>query len=298
MKFRIMIAALLPSVFFAVFLGSCASQKNDGTLAVVATSTMIVDLVREIGGDKVEVLGLMQTGVDPHLYQPKESDITTLQEADLVIFNGVGLEAKLGEIFARIDNTVSLENALEPGDVLNDGEGGRDPHIWFSVALWKKAAGEVARGLHEKDPANASFYEANLQRYLKELDDLQTYISSRVAEIDPSQRILITAHDAFAYFAHSNGFKVKAIQGISTEAEASTSDIRELAEFIAENKINAIFTESSVSPKTIESLQKATEARGFPVGLGKELYSDSLKQDTSYLVTYRLNIDAIVDALK
>lgn len=273
-------------------------KPQDGKLNVVTTTTMITDLVSIIGGDHVSVTGLMQAGVDPHLYQAKESDASTLQKADVVVYNGVHLEAKLADILERLDNTISLENGLNPSDILDDDELGKDPHIWFSVPLWKKAALEVATKLGTFDEAHANDYMANYEAYALELDELQNYITGRVAEVPEEQRVLVTAHDAFNYFATSNGFEVEAIQGISTESEASTSTISDLASFIADHKIKAVFTESSISPKTIESLQKAVEAKGFQVAIGDELYSDSLKENTSYIDTYKLNVDAIVDALK
>lgn len=277
--------------------GCQKSNQEDGKLNIVVTTTMITDLVETIGGDHVNVKGLMTTGVDPHLYQAKASDATTLIAADLVIYNGVHLEAKLTDVLAKLENAISLESGLDEGDILADDEGGIDPHIWFSVPLWKKAAIRVSKGLSELDPTNAKDYDANLQKYLVELDELQSYITNKLSVIEGDKRVLVTAHDAFNYFAHSNHFEVRSIQGISTESEASTSTISELADFITKHQIKSVFTESSISPKTIESLQKAVESRGFKVTIGEELYSDSLKDNASYIETFKLNVDAIVRAL-
>jgi manganese/zinc/iron transport system substrate-binding protein len=164
------------------------------------------------------------------------------------------------------------------------------------------AANKLTKGLSEADPEHTSFYEANLSEYLKELNELDSYVRKRVQEVPEGQRVLVTAHDAFRYFGTAYGFEVKGLQGISTETEAGTSDVRKLADFITERKIKAIFVESSVPPKTIEALQAAVKATGFKVSIGGELYSDSLGGENSgaetYILTFKANIDTIVDALK
>ncbi len=152
------------------------------------------------------------------------------------------------------------------------------------------------------DSANSAFYEENLKRYLKELDDMDQYIRDRVQEVEEDKRILITAHDAFSYFGDQYGFEVRGLQGISTDAEAGTADVRELAEYIVEKQIKAIFVESSVPRKNIEALQEAVKARGFDVAIGGELYSDSTgdigSDGETFLGTVKSNIDTIVGALK
>lgn len=288
-----------------LLLVGCSSNTTHGAftstdkIKVVATTTMVKDLVEVIGGDKVEVVGLMQAGVDPHLYKAKESDTSTILEADLIAFNGVHLEAKLDDILSSRENIIKLENGLSENKILHDPDtDAEDPHIWFDVSVWKEAAIEVEKGLSTYDPENTGYFKANLDSYLVELDELQLYITERIEEIDPSKRILITAHDAFNYFAASNGFEVLSIQGISTQSEAATSEISSLATFITEQQIPAVFVESSISPKTIESLQDAVKSKGYVVEIGGELYSDSLKENASYIETYKINIDTIVDALK
>ena len=177
-----------------------------------------------------------------------------------------------------------------------------DPHIWFDVSLWEAAAKTVADGLSQADPDGKSGYEANLDAYLKELEETDTYIRNRAAELPEKQRVLVTAHDAFQYFGKAYGFEVRGLQGISTDAEAGTADVSDLANFIVERQIKAIFVESSVPPKTIEALQAAVKSKGFDVAIGGELYSDSLGDEDSgagtYLLTVKANIDTIVDALK
>lgn len=276
---------------------STSTPIDNDTLSVVATTTMVADLVSNIGGDKVNVTSLMEAGVDPHLYKAKESDTQLLLDADMIFYNGLHLEAKIIDIFETMDYTFGLDNGINEKDLLYTQQEAVDPHIWFDVSIWKQGAIEVCKQLSIYDPSNASYFENNLNNYLLELDALQDYIDEQISLIPEDKRILITAHDAFNYFAHSNGFEVLSIQGLSTQSEAATSDISELASFISTKEIPAVFVESSISSKSIEALQAAVKAKGYDVQIGGELYSDSLKENTSYIETYKLNVDTIVKAL-
>ena len=288
---------------------SAPVSDSAGKMKVVATTTMLTDLAQQIGGDKVEVSGLMKAGVDPHLYQAGAGDVDAMNKADIVVYNGVHLEGKMGAIFdnlhAQKKPTIRVSDGIPSETLLDfeeDGEKTKDPHIWFSVKNWKAAAKEVAKGFSEKDPKNKSYYEDHLNAYLAELDNLDKYIRKEVESVPKDSRILVTAHDAFAYFARDYGFEVKGIQGISTASEAGTSDISTLAAFIADHKIKAVFVESSVPHKTIESLQAAVKARGFDVSIGGELYSDSLggesTKEGTYIGMYEHNIKTITEALR
>lgn len=305
--------AVLLYCLFTSLLSSCSAQPAASTvesdkLQVVATTTMLADLAESIGGEHLEVTGLMGPGIDPHLYQASAGDVTSMQNADIVIYNGLHLEGKMGDVFASLEQqnrtVICIEDGLDTSALLEDEDdaGIPDPHIWFNVALWKDAARHLSGRLCEADPAGAADYQLNLEGYLIELDELDSYIRGRVEELPEHQRVLVTAHDAFRYFGEAYGFEVKGLQGISTDAEAGTADVSTLAAFIADNEIKAIFIESSVPPKTIEALQAAVQARGFDVAIGGELYSDSLGDtgsgDDTYILTFRANIDTIVDALK
>lgn len=281
-------------------------NSSKDTLNVVATTTMLSDLSKIIGGDRVTVNGLMGSGIDPHLYQASAGDVNLMQKAQIVVYNGLHLEGKMGEIFENLNdqNVICIEDGLDPSMLLMSEADSNiyDPHIWFDVTLWKQAALTVADGFKEADPEYAKQYDENLANYLKELEELDAYILSRTSELNEDQRVLVTAHDAFQYFGKAYGFEVKGLQGISTDAEAGTADVSALADFIAVRQIKAIFVESSVPPKTIEALQSAVKAKGFDVAIGGELYSDSLGGENSdaqtYILTVRSNIDTIVDALK
>lgn len=285
-----------------------ADENNDGKLKVVTTTTMLYDAATAIGGEYLDVTALMGPGVDPHMYQASAGDVTTMQEADIVIYNGLHLEGKMGDIFASLTEqnrqVICAADGIDTSMLLSDENNPDiyDPHVWFDVNIWKDASRHIASQLCVMDPDHADSYQANLEIYLAELDELDAYIRQRTEELPEDQRVLVTAHDAFRYFGKAYGFEVKGLQGISTDAEAGTADVSNLATFIADRKIKAIFVESSVPPKNIEALQAAVTAKGFDVAIGGELYSDSLGDAASgndtYPATCRANIDTIVDALK
>lgn len=298
----------------SLLLAGCSSpagntvSTEDHKLNVVATTTMLADLSTVIGGERVTVDGLMGPGIDPHLYQASAGDVSLMQNADVVVYNGLHLEGQMGEIFENLSSqgptVICIEKGLDKSKLLawESDSSIHDPHIWFDVSLWKEAAKTVAEGLSSADPEGKADYEANLESCLKELDETDSYIRSRTAELPQAQRVLVTAHDAFQYFGKAYGFEVRGLQGISTDAEAGTADVKDLADFIVQRQIKAVFVESSVPPKTIEALQAAVKAKGFDVAIGGELYSDSLGDAPSgadtYILTIKANIDTIVDALK
>lgn len=307
-KYKHMIIFCLVTVLILTGCQKSEQSNTADTLNIVATTTMLADLAKTIGGEHVTVNGLMGPGIDPHLYQASAGDVTLMQNADVVVYNGLHLEGKMGEIFESLadlgSTVICIEDGLKEEDLLSweSDTSVHDPHIWFDVTLWKEAAKTVAAKLSEADTTHAADYNNNLDVYLKELKDLDTYIKDRVNEIPVDQRVLVTAHDAFNYFGKAYNFEVKGLQGISTDAEAGTADVSSLADFITERRIKAIFVESSVPPKTIEALQAAVKAKGFDVSIGGELYSDSLGGKDSgadtYLLTVKANIDTIVEALK
>ncbi len=292
----------------AVGCGKANIDEDNGKYNVVATTTIVGDLVKQIAGDYVNIQSLMGPGIDPHLYKASAGDVTKMQKADMVAYNGLHLEGKMGDIFEDLRGSdkliVSATDGIDEDELLDfiTNPGSFDPHVWFDVDIWQGAARNIARGLSELDKENKEAYEKNLERYLDELDDLEDYIEDRISEIPKDKRILITAHDAFQYFGKAYDFDVRGLQGISTDSEAGTSDVRELADFIVEKQIKAIFVESSVPRKNIEALKEAVKAKGFEVEIGGELYSDSIGDAGSpaetYIGTFKANIDIIVDALK
>jgi manganese/zinc/iron transport system substrate-binding protein len=290
--------------------GAGASRTDLGSrkVHVVTTVGMITDIVQQVGGDRVEVDGLMGPGVDPHLFKASEGDTARMARADVIFYNGLHLEGKMGDVFERMGQrvrTVAVTSRLHPEQDLRPAppgfEGTHDPHVWFDVTLWMKAAECVRDTLAEMDPSHADVYRSNAQRYLGELADLHAYVKAQAARVPAGRRVLITAHDAFYYFGHAYGFEVQGLQGVSTAAEAATADVQNLARFIAERRIPAIFIESSVPPKNIEAVRAAVQAKGFDVRVGGELFSDAMGSPStpegSYVGMVRHNIDTIVKAL-
>jgi manganese/zinc/iron transport system substrate-binding protein len=302
----ILVAALI--VAFTVACADNSNVEENGKYNVVTTTTIVGDLVKQIADDKVNVISLMGSGVDPHLYKASAGDVTKMQGADLVVYSGLHLEGKMGDVFENLRGgdklIVSAAGSIDKDKLLDfiTVPGSYDPHVWFDVDMWKEAAGNVLQGLIELDSDNEETFKENYELYIDELDELEEYIVERISEVPEGKRVLITAHDAFQYFGRAYGFQVKGLQGISTDAEAGTSDVRKLADLIVEKEIKAIFVESSVPRKNIEALQEAVKAQGFDVEIGGELYSDSTGDGgtpaETYIGTFKENIDTIVDALK
>lgn len=303
---------------FIVFAAGCgdapsgaegAQRRNPGitgVLPIVTTIGMIADVTKNVGGERVNVTPLMGAGVDPHLYRASEGDVRRLGDAEIVFYNGLHLEAAMGEVLERMQGrkrTVAVSDGIERGRLLAPPEfkGAYDPHIWFDVELWINAAQRIRDTLIEYDPDNAANYRANAERYLMELAELQRYVQAQAARVPQSQRVLVTAHDAFNYFGRAYGFDVRGLQGISTASEAGTADVQALAAFIAERRIPAIFVESSIPERTIAAVQAAVKARGFETRIGGTLYSDAMGDagtvQGTYLGMVRHNIDTIVGAL-
>jgi manganese/zinc/iron transport system substrate-binding protein len=281
-------------------------QTETGKLRVVATTGLIGDAVRQVAGDQVELDVLMGPGVDPHLFSASEGDVARLQQADLIFYNGLLLEAQLASVLQRLGErkpAVAVAEQLDPDLLLDAGvEGEFDPHLWFDLTLWQQVVEVIADQLAAADPANAASYQSNASAYQAELATLHAYVLDRTASIPARQRILVTAHDAFRYFGRAYGFEVHGLQGTSTVAEAGTADLRALADLIVQKEVPAIFVENSVPVRTVEAVQAAVRDRGHQVVLGGELYSDALGAPDSDGATYvgliRHNIDTIAAALR
>ena len=278
----------------------------DAKFRVVTTIGMITDIVKNVGGNRVEVIGLMGPGVDPHLYKPSAGDVQKLNAASLIFYNGLHLESKMGDVLAKMSGdtkTVAVTDAVDRSLLLTppEYEGQYDPHLWFNVTLWMKAVAKVRDVLSEFDPDSAVTYRSNAERYLAKLTELHQYVESQVKRVPPQQRVLVTAHDAFNYFGKGYGFEVRGLQGISTATEAGIADVQELATFIAERRIPAIFVDSSVSSKSLEAVKAAVKSKGFDVEIGGELFSDAMGNagtpEGTYIGMVRHNIDTIVKGL-
>lgn len=297
-------------VLFALVI--CFSCKNDsksnGKLNVVTTTSMITDLVKNIGGDYINLQGLMGSGVDPHLYKASEGDVTKLVNANVIFYNGLHLEGKLVEVFEKMGTATKTPIAL--GDVLDKSTligsdyfaSSYDPHVWFDINYFRQFTKKVTQVLSEKDPDNAANFRANEMAYLLRLDNLQSRIKTTIETLPRDKRILVTAHDAFNYFGKAYDFEVVGLQGLSTATEAGVQDVQNLSTFIIENNIKAVFVESSVPKRTIEALQAAVISKGHEVAIGGTLYSDALGNagtvEGTYVGMFEYNVNTIVNALK
>ena len=297
-------------ILLALSLFGCKQEKKAPSekLKVVTTTTMITDLLLEIGGDKIDLEGLMGTGVDPHLYKASENDLTKLFEADVIFYNGLHLEGKLEDIFEKMrtqqKTTVAITDILDKSTLIGSENfaSNYDPHIWFDIEKWTQITSYVTKKLAALDAKNADYYAKNAQIYVTKLSELNASVMSRIMELSKEQRILVTAHDAFNYFGKAFDFQVVGLQGLSTVAEAGVQDMRELTQFIIDNKVKAIFVESSVPRRTIEALQAAVKAQNHEVKIGGTLYSDALGDlgtvEGTYIGMFKHNTNTIIDALK
>ena len=278
--------------------------SDDDRPKILATTTMIEDLARVIGGDEVEIVGLMRTGEDPHLYEVKPKDASSVRRADLVLMNGLHLEATLDRIIK--EQAPGLVVALaEQDDItpLTGAEGlevASDPHCWMNTTYFGMYAVEVARSLSEVAPEHATLFQERLDAYLDELLTLDAWVRQQFETVPKSQRVIVTGHDAFAYFGKAYGIEVHGLIGISTEQEPTPQDIEALKQLIKDNGIRAVFPESSLGGSLLQLLDKVAEDSGAVVG--GTLHSDSLGGPGSGAETYlgmiRHNTTTIVEALK
>ncbi|AVK84758.1 manganese transporter [Lysinibacillus sp. B2A1] len=295
------------SLSLLLFGCSADTTKEEREGVVVATTGQIADAIKAISGDHLQVSALMGPGVDPHLYKATQSDLSKLDKAEVIFYNGLHLEGQMLDIFEQMSKSKSV---LAVGETLNkqdllasdDDAMLHDPHIWFDIELWKGVVQAIGTKLQEEYPEFKDDFVANEKEYLKQLDELQTYAKDRVNEIPEKQRILVTAHDAFNYFGRSQGFDVRGLQGLSTDSEYGVKDVQQMVDFLVANKIKAIFIESSVSDKAMKAVIEGAKEKGHDIVIGGELFSDAMgaegTKEGTYMGMYQHNIDTIVDALK
>ncbi|MFT6959612.1 MAG: manganese/zinc/iron transport system substrate-binding protein [Polaribacter sp.] len=295
-------------VFLITSISCQQKAKKNKKLQVVTTTTMITDLVKNIGGDKIDIQGLMGAGVDPHLYKASEGDVSKFFNADVIVYNGLHLEGKLEDVFEKMrqqnKQTIAASDALDTATLIGSEyfASNYDPHIWFSITNWEIITQYITDKLCELDAENAATYKLNGVNYLNTLASLKTEITAQVNSLPIEKRILVTAHDAFNYFGKEFQFNVVGLQGLSTATEAGVQDVRRLASFIEEKNVKAIFVESSVPKRTVEALQEAVRAKGKEVVIGGTLYSDALGSkgtaEATYVGMYKHNVKIIVSSLK
>lgn len=307
---RRFIMTIIFLVLTVTFVSACGQQTTggNGKLKITATTGMITDVVQQVGGEYVEATGLMGAGIDPHLYKASQGDVKKLDDADVIFYNGLHLEGKMAEMFEALEKrkpTVAVSSYLKEEQLRSDpaqSQGGHDPHIWFNVKLWMSATEVIRDTLVEKDPEHADYYKENAAAYIKELEQLDNYAREQIALIPEKARILVTAHDAFGYFGEAYGLTVTGLQGMNTMSEYGSKDVSKLRDYLVENKIKAVFIESSVPKKSIESVIEGARQLGHEVKIGGELYSDAMgdagTEEGTYIGMVKHNVDTIVAALK
>lgn len=305
------------AVLLSFVFSGCGSEQADaaadpgaeGPYKIVCTVGMITDVVRNIAGEHATVEGIIGEGVDPHLYKPSRGDVVKFKEADLIFYNGLLLEGKMGDVLVQMATAGKPVHAVTEkilGDEQylmekDDGSSYTDPHVWMDVEGWLTGVEVIAKALAAYDPENAGDYRSSADAYSDRLKGLHGYAREAMATIPEGQRVLVTAHDAFRYMGRAYGLEVRGIQGISTESEAGVRDLEELIDFIVERNIPAVFVESSVSDKNVRALVEGAKARGHQVRIGGELFSDAMGQAGTYEGTYigmiDHNVTTIVNAL-
>ena len=307
-EFKFIFVALISSLFFSCNAENKEkAQSNSSQIEVVCTTGMVADLAKEIGGNRVNVIGLMGPGVDPHYYKASQGDLKKLEKADVVLYNGLFLEGKMESLFTQVGQSkrvVAVASNLSEDRLLQppEFEGNFDPHVWFDVELWSQTIDVVVTALVSVDPEGIEVYRKNGERYLKELQTLDDWVVLELSKIPSSRRVLVTAHDAFGYFGRAYDIEVVGLQGISTVAEYGVNDVIQLVDLIVSREIPAMFVESSVPERSIKAVQQGCIDRGHSVIIGGTLYSDAMGSAGSNADTYvgmvEENVRTIVSALK
>jgi manganese/zinc/iron transport system substrate-binding protein len=293
------------AVFLCAAVGGCSdAPPASRPPTVVATTTIVADLVRQIAADRVEIESLMGAGIDPHSYRPTPRDADRLARADLIVASGLHLEGKLAELLQRMSRrtpVVFAAEAVAESSRLEAADGIPDPHVWFDLALWAACIEPTVKALSDLVPeAAAEFAEAGAQ-YRATLLENHAEVQSAIAAIDEQQRVLVTAHDAFRYFGRAYGIEVVGVQGVSTESEAGLADINRLVDLLVQRQVPAVFVETSVPDRSVRAICEGAAAKGHTVETGGRLYSDALGEPGSgadtLVLAIRANVQVICDAL-
>ncbi len=280
-------------------LAGCSAEKPAARVLTppfrtVVTTAMVKDVVTQVAGERAQVTGLMGEGVDPHLYKPTRDDVQQLLDADLVFYSGLMLEGRMADMFRKVAQrgtpVFAVTELIDRASLLELEAGHTDPHVWMDVQAWSRAVEAVAQALQQVDPGYGGYHEQAV-RYVAELKRLDDYARKVIASIPESQRVLVTAHDAFNYFGRAYGIQVVGVQGISTESEAGVQDINGLVDRLVTQKIPAIFVESSVSDKNVRAIIEGAQNRGWKVSIGGTLFSDAMGAPGTYEGTYIGMID-------
>lgn len=280
---------------------SPTGEADNGRVNVVTTSTMITDWAAQVGGDAIELVGILDPGADPHVYEPVPADSIALEEADIVFYNGYNLEPNLLRLMASTGNEarqVAVGEIIEPLDFEYEGQREPDPHVWGNVENVVQMVELIRAELVELDPENESEFSQNAEAFIAELIQLDDWIATQLATIPTAQRQLVTTHDAFQYYTQAYGLEVAGtLIGISTEEQPSAQTVQQLAETIREAGVPAIFAETTINPRLITTVAEEAGVILSPT----ELYSDSIgapgSEGDSYIAMMVANTRAIVENL-
>ena len=271
-------------------------------LQVASLSTVLSDVAREVGGDKVAVEEIVKPGVDPHEFSPSPGDVQAVAGADVVLISGKGLEGYLAKLeesaggaagkYVNVGDGIGVSLTLK-----EEGRTVEDPHWWHSVANVKKATEVVKAAFDRADPADRAVFDTNAAKYESNLGKLDNEMRVEIAALPRDKRKLVTSHDAFQYFARDYGFKIYPVEGVSTADEPSSKQVAELLGTIKDQKVKAVFFENTQNPKVLAQITQETGAT-----VGGELYADGLGTPESgagtYVAMMRRNVGTIVGALK
>ena len=310
---------LLITISLSAVCAMIAGCKDDGTrkgstpsigqsrIKIVTTTGMIADIAKNVGGERIEVQALMGAGVDPHLYKATPGDLRKLNNASLVLYNGLHLEGKMADTLEKMSRkkpSIAVAGEIPKSQLLTFAAAPEfpDPHVWFDIKMWMFAVEKTRDELVKLDPTHHVVYKSNADTYLKKLERMHQYAIEKIATIPRKQRVLVTAHDAFGYFGKAYDIEVKGLQGISTATEASLQDVQRIVKLLASRKVKAVFVESSVPRRTVEAVVAGSRAKGHEVVIGGELFSDAMGKsgtpEGTYLGMVKHNVDTIVKALR
>ena len=255
------------------------SDSKTEEIHVLTTTEMIGDILTHFLPDSVTVSSLMGPGIDPHLYKPSFEDVQNIEKSSAVVYNGLHLEGKMQSIFEKMKKRIPIHAVAEFIDssewiILEQAPVVYDPHIWFNARAFISGVEHIAQELCTQ--FKLTYPQAKADQYWAEYNRRADQWKEWVETLPEEKRILITAHDAFSYFGKHFGIQVKALQGINTAAEFGVKDVKNLADFILEQNVECIFMESSISPRSLEAVQREVESKGKKLRLGSTLYSDAM----------------------
>ena len=297
-NFRLACAATFAALAFA--LAGCGAEEQDsGKPKVLTTFTVVADMVRQVGGDRIEVTSITKPGAEIHGYEPTPSDLKRAALSDLVLENGMGLERWFEQFVDLADaKHVSLSVGVKPIPIAGESEyaGKPNPHAWMSVASGVIYVENIRKALTDLDPAGAAIYRANAERYTRELRRVGERVKAELANLPPSRRALVSCEGAFSYMARDFGLSEQYLWPVNAEQEGTPKQIASVVNFVRERGVPAVFCESTVSPKAQQQVARESGAK-----FGGALYVDSLSKPDgpvpTYLALLQRDADTIVAGL-